>query len=478
MTEIFRPPFFQPDAVTGAPLAGALLYFYAAGTTTPITTYTDSGLGTPQANPVVADASGIFAPIFVNTATYKIVLKTSAGVTVYTADNIVSTASSTAVTDSTFRIQDDLDATRQIAFQASGITTGTTRTITVPDKSGTLAMLSDLPSSTQGTAPVNLALAAAVGSSALTISLKGVDGNDPSATNPVYIPFRNVTVATGTPSYLTITAATSLVISSGSTLGFTSAVATRLWIVAFNDAGTIRLGAITCTTLASGALLQYPLAALGIASSTAEGGAGAADSAQTFYTGAAVTSKAYTVLGYFSFETGVATAGTWAAVPTRIQLFDPSVPLPGRVVQAPGNVTGAVATGTTLVPEDDTIPQNTEGDQYMSQAITPSSAANLLRTEAQANLANSVNGYYMAAALFQDSTASALSVVKGFVASTAGPVKYVLDHTIIAGTTSATTMKLRAGGRDAGTTTFNGLTGTRQYGGVFNSFMRVSEIAA
>src|SRR5690606_5418771 len=70
--------------------------------------------------------------------------------------------------------------------------------------------------------PLNFGLAASAGSSALTIALKGADGNDPSATNPVKIPFRNVTSATGTPSWLEVTAASSLVISSGSTLGVTS----------------------------------------------------------------------------------------------------------------------------------------------------------------------------------------------------------------------------------------------------------------
>jgi len=39
----------------------------------------------------------------------------------------------TVFADNTFRIQDDGDATKQIAFEASGITTATTRTVTMPD---------------------------------------------------------------------------------------------------------------------------------------------------------------------------------------------------------------------------------------------------------------------------------------------------------------------------------------------------------
>jgi len=48
------------------------------------------------------------------------------------------------VSDSDFRIQDNGDATKQIAFEASGIATGTDRTYTLPDASGTLALTSGL----------------------------------------------------------------------------------------------------------------------------------------------------------------------------------------------------------------------------------------------------------------------------------------------------------------------------------------------
>lgn len=49
------------------------------------------------------------------------------------ASGALLNSGSANVLDSGFRIQDDGDNTKQIAFQASGITTGTTRTITMPN---------------------------------------------------------------------------------------------------------------------------------------------------------------------------------------------------------------------------------------------------------------------------------------------------------------------------------------------------------
>lgn len=76
---------------TGDPLAGGLLYAFAAGTSTPLDTYFDSALAVPNANPVVLDAAGR-ATVYLAEAAYKFVLKTSAGATVWTQDNISSVA--------------------------------------------------------------------------------------------------------------------------------------------------------------------------------------------------------------------------------------------------------------------------------------------------------------------------------------------------------------------------------------------------
>lgn len=48
--------------------------------------------------------------------------------------------------DNLFQVYDNADNTKILAFQASGITTGTTRTLTIPNASGTIALTSDLSS--------------------------------------------------------------------------------------------------------------------------------------------------------------------------------------------------------------------------------------------------------------------------------------------------------------------------------------------
>lgn len=76
----------------GAPLVGGKVYTYAAGTTTPLTTYSDSGGSTPNANPVILDSRGE-ASIFFGTANYKIVLKDSTDATIWTQDNLAGSLS-------------------------------------------------------------------------------------------------------------------------------------------------------------------------------------------------------------------------------------------------------------------------------------------------------------------------------------------------------------------------------------------------
>jgi len=321
---------------------------------------------------------------------------------------------------------------------------------------------------------VNGYISASVSGNALTAAVKTLAGSDPSSSDPVMVLFRNATAGTGSVSVLSLTAATSVVVSSGSTLGTSSAVPSRVWIVGFNDAGTFRLGVINCASSSQ----VFPLADDVLASSTAEGGAGAADSAGTIYTGTAVSSKPLRVLAYV--ESTQATAGTWATSPSKVQPWTMGTKLPGDIVQIAFSQTGAVATGTTTIPADDTIPQNTEGTQFLTQAIAPTSAANYLLIEVRGSFAASTSSdAQKIMALFQDSTANALSAVSNFGSSLDNtPSLLFLKHAMLAGTNSSTTFKMRMGSASAGTMTFNGASSARLLGGVFNSYLRITEIMA
>jgi hypothetical protein len=315
-------------------------------------------------------------------------------------------------------------------------------------------------------------LICSVAASALTVAIKTAAGNDPSSFSPVKVVIRGQAAADEEYAVITLTAATSVTVSSGSTLGTTNSVPFKVWVVGFNDGGTYRLGVVNCVSGTS----IYPLGQFPIASSTAEGGAGAADSAQVIYTTSAVSSKPYHIVGYASYESGLGTVGTWGSTPTRFQLFGPGVPLPGTVIQAPRNQTGESATGTDVLPADNSIPQNDEGDEYLTQAITPTSAANVLRIKHKGLYASSANGNIMTASLLQDSTAASIAAQGATTPTTNTTVEISLEHQMIANTTSATTFKIRAGGSSAGTTTFNGVSAARLYGGVAASYLQIDEI--
>ena len=152
---------------------------------------------------------------------------------------------------------------------------------------------------------------------------------------------------------------------------------------------------------------------------------------------------------------------------------------PGHVLQVVNFQTSAVATGTTLIPNDDTIPQNTEGTEFMTLAITPKSATSKLKIDVATYICGS-DTIRLTTALFQDSTANALAAVMstpGF-ANIGGSGPSGFTHYMTAGTTSATTFKVRIGGNSSVTVTLNGQGGTRRFGGVASSSITITEVAA
>lgn len=145
------------------------------------------------------------------------------------------------------------------------------------------------------------------------------------------------------------------------------------------------------------------------------------------------------------------------------------------IVQIVNYQTGAAASGNTAIPKDDTIPQNTEGVEVMTLAITPKDSTHKLKIDVVVNLGVDSSDHY-AAALFQDSTANAIAAAFSYIPVNQGmTIKFT--HYMTAGTSSATTFKVRVGSAGGGTIRFNGIDGAgRKYGGVLASSITITEL--
>jgi hypothetical protein len=151
----------------------------------------------------------------------------------------------------------------------------------------------------------NLAVTTSVATNALTIAIKTAAGNDPSSNDSVSIAFRSSTATSGSYNIRDVVAATSLVVSSGSTLGSVSGIAANLYVYAIDNAGTVEMAVSSSI---------YPDNS--IQSTTAEGGAGAADSATALYSTTARSNVPIRLIGTVNITE--ATAGTWSLNATTV----------------------------------------------------------------------------------------------------------------------------------------------------------------
>jgi hypothetical protein len=147
--------------------------------------------------------------------------------------------------------------------------------------------------------------------------------------------------------------------------------------------------------------------------------------------------------------------------------------------------TSAVDTGVVPLPIDDTIPQSTEGDEFMvagsfvADSLPYSRECNLLSVRASGVFASSNTDNAIAAALFINSNLDACAAAVGSRPATAGDrcqvvIEYLGPNNDGGGPIVAVTM--RAGTASAGTTTFNGSAGVRTFGGRMASQIECHEI--
>lgn len=116
-------PRFKFFDNSGNPAVGYLLYTYASGTTTPVTTWQDQGLGSANSNPITLDANGECLLWLDQAQEYTFVLKTAAGATVRTTDDISGAGTMSGDTSSTLTNKTILAATNNVEARSGPNTT-------------------------------------------------------------------------------------------------------------------------------------------------------------------------------------------------------------------------------------------------------------------------------------------------------------------------------------------------------------------
>jgi hypothetical protein len=106
---------------SGAVLTGGKLYTYAAGTTTPLASYTTSAGSTARTNPIILDSAGRVpdgGEIWITSSQYKFVLKDSNDVLIATYDNI------SGINAASYQVQNFTGTGSQTVFTLSATSFG------------------------------------------------------------------------------------------------------------------------------------------------------------------------------------------------------------------------------------------------------------------------------------------------------------------------------------------------------------------
>lgn len=168
----------------------------------------------------------------------------------------------------------------------------------------------------------------------------------------------------------------------------------------------------------------------------------------------------------------VLTSNGAGALPT----FQDAPTSSGQIVQRVSSIIATQSSTTTVMPGDNTIPQNTEGAEYDTLAITPTSATNRLRVMFISYLANSPSAGG-ALALFVDTDADALTTVSTAALTNSAGVA-LLTYDASAASTSARTYKIRFGPASSGTGYMNRFATQHTFGGTSYAYFYIEEYTA
>lgn len=453
----------QFDA-NGDPLNGGKIYTYLAGTTTPVATYTDDTGVTPQANPIILNSLGAPAsPIWLTGGvTYKFVIKDANDVTLRTIDDI------SGINDFTSNAADEWT----LYGSAPTYTSATSFTL-VGDQTLIFQVGRRLKSANTGGTIYSSILTSVYSAPNTTVTVVNDSGSLDAGMSAVSYALLNATNPSVPYQYAkkaeiqaqTYTAFTTAGTSSAFTLTPVPAISAyaenQEFDVEFNAAST---GTPTINISAVGAKalkFRLPGGTLVTCGTLIPSGW----RSKVTYDG---TDMIVREMPLSAATPAVGTAaGTAGATGTASDAGHAHPPMSGSVIQVGYAGLTTYTTSTTVMPEDGTIPQNTEGEEELTIAFTPKLATSTLRIRVRGS-AIVLGSYRCCAALFVDSTADALAAHVG----TNAPID--IEYYVSAASTSARTYKLRIGPSSAGTIAINGNFG----GSIGGLTMSVDEIAA
>lgn len=458
MAQRFIEPIARIFTNAGAVGVGYKYYFYLTGTTTPVTTYQNAGLTVANTNPVLSDANGRFPEIwYSDLSQLKLIVKDSSDNTIETVDPVGASASAISLNDFDVR-----------PTSYWGLTAGTSTAYTLIAN----PTISAYANTQTFVVQVHVDCGAAP-----TLAINGL-----SALNWKKYTQQGTKVAMkandlrATQRYFCINDGVDVVCLNPNSLPMLSGTDTAL---------TIATGIVTLSNNSSSYVLDTEGAAATDDLDTINGG----QDGQIIFVKSTNTAR-LVVLKNGTGNIKVESGGniTLSSITQRVALRYDSTgavwemlfnPLSRDVLQTVRTQTGAYATGLTIIPWDDTIPENTEGTEFMTLSITPKSTTSLLKIDTVFNFA-SLNPGYITAALFQDSTVNALAAASMTFYSLGEISQIIFTHYLTAGTTSSTTFKIRAGSGGASIIYFNGSnsTATRKLGGVMASSITITEYSA
>ena len=128
-----------------------------------------------------------------------------------------------------------------------------------------------------------------------------------------------------------------------------------------------------------------------------------------------------------------------------------------------------------LIPVDNSIPQQTEGLEVLTLAITPTNSSNILLIEGEVQAAFPAVTW-TTIAVFQDATADAIGSNAQYISGSYILMNRRIFHYMVAGTTSATTIKIRIGQQATTSIYINGNHVSRLFGGTSSCYLKITEI--